>query len=468
LKELTGRVVRPGDPGWDGARRGFNSFYDYDGNLPEAVVFCQEARDVANAVRWAKKNGRPLAPRCGRHNYQGYSSLVKGGVIVDVNDMEVVRVDRDAGTAEVGAGLNMLELTELLWDVGVTFPMATGPSVGLSGLTLGGGFGITSRLFGLTCDHLIGAEMVDARGDVLQVSECDNPDLFWALRGGGGGSFGIVTSFKFRVRPVGLVAVFNLSWQWDAFDVVVDAWQRWASEVDDGVTSLISLKADRTITVLGQYTATPDRLGRVQEFLAPLMMAAPPSGVSVQVVPFINAARMFFGVDPLHPTWAVREHSGQQIFKSTSALANAPFPPEAIRTLRTALENVPPLSAPPSQASMVQLLSGGGAPSRVPTDATAVFHRNAKFVVQYDGYWTAPQDAQPTTDWVVNLRTALLPYASGAYVNYSDATLADPLRDYFGDNLERLMEVKRRYDPDNVFRHPQSVPPAPRAAAAAA
>jgi FAD/FMN-containing dehydrogenase len=457
-RELTGRILSSGDPGWDVARRGFNKAYDYNGNQPQDVVFCQDTRDVANAVSWARRNKLPFTARCGRHNYQGYSSLAKNGMIIDVNDMETVRVDREEMTAEVGSGLNMLELTELLWDVGVTFPMATGASVGLAGLVLGGGFGVTSRLHGLTCDHLVDVEMVDARAKILHANERENPDLFWALRGGGGNNFGIATGFTFRVRPVGLVAIFNVTWPWEQFDRVVDLWQRWAPTVDDGVTSLLSLKVDRTITMLGQYTAEPEKLSNASQLLAPLLGQTAPSGMSILVVPFVVAARMFFGVDPINPQWAVREHSDEQIFKSTSALARKPFPPEAIRLVRQALESIPTLAEPPSQPSMVQLLSGGGAPSRVPVDATAVFHRQTQFVVQYDGYWTAPQDAEPTRHWVTNLRSALLPYANGAYVNYSDETLTDPLRAYYGTNLERLVEVKRKYDPNNLFRYPQSIP----------
>lgn len=459
--ELTGRVVRPGDPGWDVARRGFNKAYDYNHNQPAAVVFAQDTQDVVNAVAWAKKNKRPFRARCGRHNYQGYSSLVKDGIIIDVNDMEVVRVDREAMIAEVGAGLNMLELSELLAEVGVCFPLATGPSVGLSGLVLGGGFGIATRAFGLTCDHLVDVEMVDARAKVIHANEHENPDLFWALRGGGGQNFGIATTYKFRVHPMGLVAVFNVSWPWEQFDTVVDRWQRWMPTTDDGIGGLLSLKVDRTITLLGQYTVAPDqpqKLATISGLLAPMLEGTVPSGVQIQVVPYFVGARMFFGVDPTNPQWAVREHSDEQIFKSLSALAHGPFPPDAIKTLREGLENVPVLSAPPSQPSMIQLLAGGGAPGRIPTDATAAFHRKAPFVVQYDAYWTAPQDRDPAVGWITGLRDMLWPYANGGYVNYSDETLKDPLRAYYGDNLERLVEVKRKYDPKNVFRYPQSIP----------
>ncbi len=458
MTELTGRVLRRGTPGWEGARHGFNSRYDYDGNEPQAVVFCQDKYDVARAVKWARQNNVPIRPRCGRHNYQGYSSLVKDGLVIDVNDMEMVQVNQEKGTAVLGAGLSMLELAELLWDSGMTLPLATGPSVGLAGLTLGGGFGINSRKYGMTCDNLLNVEMVNADGEIINANEEENPDLFWACRGGGGGNFGIATAFTFKVHPASLVIAFNIGYRWEDFDRIVDLWQRWAPAVDDGITSLLSLKVDKTITLLGQYTADEQELPRAFELLQPMLSQVLPIAVSIQVAPHIAAARMFFGVDPANPQWAVREHSGQQIFKSTSAVALEPFSAEAITTLRRFLETVPPLSAPPSQPSMVQLLGGGGAAGRVAADATAVAYRDVNFIVQYDGYWTAPQDAESTVAWVKEMRDTLLPHAVGAYVNYADEQLDDPLRAYFAANLERLVQVKARYDPSNIFNFPQSIP----------
>ncbi len=458
MAELTGRVITPGDPGWDSARRGFNTRIDYDAATPQAIVFGQGAYDVANAVRWARERRVPLSVRSGRHNYEGYSSLARGGVIIDVSEIDGVRMDGPEGMAVVGAGIDMLRFVETLWEKGVTVPAATGPSVGLAGLALGGGFGITSRKFGLTCDSLVNVELVDARGEVLNASEHEHPELFWACRGGGGGNFGIVTSLAFQAQRVGLVAAFNISWTWDQFDQIVSLWQSWAPDVDDGVTSLLRLTVDRQVTLIGQYTADASDLPRLSGLLAPMMSAAAPTSVSIQVAPFIVAARMFFGVDPLNPLWAVQTHGDREIYKSTSALAYEPFTPDAIRTLREHLEAVPPLSAPPPEPSMVQLLGGGGAPSRIAPDATAAVHRQARFIVQYNSFWTAPQDAQKTIDWVVGFRRAMLPYTRGAYVNYHDSTIADWPRAYYGSNLERLVRVKKRYDPDNVFSFPQSIP----------
>jgi len=239
----------------------------------------------------------------------------------------------------------------------------------------------------------------------------------------------------------------------------VARWQDWAFQVEDSVSTFLRLSAERKITLFGQYTPDrPEDLHRGGQLLQELFAVAPPQSVSTTVLPFIAAARSFFGVDPLHPSWLVDPHNDQQIFKSTSAFAYESFGAEPLRILRDAMENSPQTPGSPNQPNMIQLLGGGGVPARIARDATALYHRQARFILQYDAYWTAPQDEAANVQWVRDIRTALLPYTEGAYVNYHDADLTDYLRAYYGTNLERLVEVKRRYDPDNVFRFPQSIP----------
>ncbi len=461
VPKLTGRVLYKDDPGWDDARKNFNQRFDVQ---PRAIVYCQDDGDVVNALRWARENNVPFRARSGRHSYEGYS-LVDSGLIIDVSELDHVRVNRDAGVAEIGAGSYMLQCAEQLGDVGVTTPLATGPTVGLAGLALGGGFGLTSRKFGLTCDNVLAVDLVTASGEVVRADAASHPDLFWACRGGGGGNFGIATQFTLRVHPVSAVLGFIIQWDWKQFDQVVAQWQAWAPAVTDGLSAALQLTVNKTIKLYGMYTPDdPSSVHAGAGQLAPLLQAVTPSSPpTIQPLPFIIAARMFFGegghtVDPAAPQWAVHVHSDQQIYKSTSAAVMAPLPGDAIALLRSFLENPPPLGATPVQVSMIQLLPGGGAPSRVPPDATAVYLRDALFIIQYDGYWMRPQDADPTIAWVERMRSTMQPYTRGAYVNYVDSCLTDPLRAYYGPNLERLVRVKRQYDPQNVFNFPQSIP----------
>jgi len=461
--KLTGLVLTAEDPGYDSARHGFAARFDYDANKPYAVVYAQSVHDVAEAVTYAERHHLPVRPRCGCHSYEAFSSLVKDGVIIDVSDLDHVSYDRETGQAKVGAGIDMLTLTNTLAEVGVTFPMATGPSVGIAGLVQGGGVGLTSRLWGMTCDNLLDVEIVTAEGEIIHANEHDHSDLFWALRGGGGGNFGICTEFTFQTHPLMLVGVYNISYQWSDFEQIVDIWQKWAPFADWGLTSLISLHVDQTIQIQGQYTAPPQDMPKMHSLLEPVLSGGPvPISVQIMVVPARAGANMTFGVDPLNPTWAISPHDDSEIFKSTSAIATQVFPPEAITMLKTALENCPPLSAPPAQPSMVQLLGGSGKLAVPAKDATAIWWRDALFIVQYDGYWTAPEDGPDTIDWVVKTRQSMLPYAHGAYINYVDTTLGpDWAEQYYGGNLPRLMEIKKKYDPRNFFNFPQSIPLAP-------
>lgn len=458
--KLTGRVIYPTDPGWNGARRNFNQRFDVE---PQAIVFCQSTQDVANAVLYAREHKIPLRVRSGRHNYEGWS-LIANGLVIDVSEMDNVSVDREAGLATVGAGMWMLDLSETLGEMGVTFPLATGPTVGISGLTLGGGFGLTSRKFGLTCDNLVEAEVVLADGQIIHCNDRHNRDLFWALKGGGGGNFGIVTNFTFRVHPVKNVMMFQAAWNWEDFEKAVDAWQHWAPSVDDGISSVLALVVDRTVKLYGIYTADDQDLPKISQLLAPLFAAAPPASEPiVQPAPYVIAARLFMEegdvkVDAINPSWTVHVHADQQIYKATSAVAMQPLPMEAITLLRQYLEQVPPLHAPAEQPSMVQLLAGGGAINRVAPEETAVFYRGAQFVVQYDAFWMAPEDGPATMKWCTDFRNALLPYTLGAYVNYVDADISAYLQAYYGPHVEKLVKIKKKYDPQNVFNFPQSIP----------
>jgi FAD/FMN-containing dehydrogenase len=459
MSGLTGRVLDPHSPGWEEARRNFRSCVDYDALIPRAIVFCQSELDVQNAVRWARENNVPLRARSGRHSYEAYS-LFPGALIVDVSEIDSICVDGSNMTGRIGAGVYCLDLHQQLFDVGFTVPAASGASVGIAGLALGGGFGVTSRKYGLTCDSLTGVTMVDAKGDLVHADAGENADLHWASQGGGGGNFGIVTSFDVALHPIGYVAICNITWPWQAFDSIVDAWQRWAPVVTDDVSTFLRLAVDGVITLFGQMTPdNPSDLSQFSALLQPLLSVAPPTGINIQAMPYSAAAAVFGGADPVNTKWLIHPHNDRQPFKSTSAVAHELFPGQAITALRKQLEASPPQTPwETNEPSMVQLLAGGGAPSRIAVDATAVPHRAAKFVVQYDAYWTDPADMQRSVDWIEGVRTAMLPYASGAYANYVDSLLPDYLDAYYGPNLDRLIAVKKAIDPDNVFSFQQSIP----------
>ena len=462
MSELTGRIIKAGDPGWDRARKGFAAWAPYDDNIPFAIVFCACIDDVIHAVQWARENGRAVRVRSGRHSYEAYSSLVKDGIIIDLSDLDSVSISQDHAMATVCAGVTMVDLYDALNQVGATIPLATARTVGISGLVLGGGFGVTSRKWGLTCDSLSSVMIVLADGTLVEASSRQNSDLLWACCGGGGGNFGIVVSFTFNLHPVGNVALFTVSYAWSAFESVVDRFQNWIKSVDDGFTAFLALLSTRCVELEGQYTAYNAELDNIPSLLAPMLdPKLSPNTKKVQIVPHTQSWRVIVGLDPSMPQWRAPVHSDDQIFKSSSAFVYDRFPSEAIAILKKNLETVPNLSAPPSQASMIQLLGGGGQAARRDPASTAAFHRMAQLLVQYDAYWTAPQDSNKMVSWIEDFRTAMSPYTRGAYVNYVDELLTDPLGQYFGPNLPKLMQIKRKYDPDNFFSGPQNIPVGP-------
>lgn len=447
-QRLTGRVVLPGDSGYPAARRNYNLRYDV---LPQVIVFCQTVCDVSNAVRWARENHIRMSVRSGRHAYEPLS--VGDGIVIDVVDLDTIAIDPENRLAEVGAGVALMPLYEELWTHGLTVPGGSCATVGIAGLTLGGGFGLLSRAMGLTCDNLVKVEMIDASGARVTATETHHPDLLWASRGGGGGTFGIVTSLTFKLHPIGAVATYRMEWPWGELPAVLDAWQRWAPFTDDRLTSIIQLRAASTgiVASIGLFVGSADELARL---LGPFVSTCVPRSMEIKETSFIEATRMYAGVTLDARQWSAHWNAeGSTRFKHSSDYARAPLGPEAVRVIQGHLG-----TAPNTEAEL-QLDAYGGAVNRVSQGATAFPHRaGTLYSMQYKTYWKDDTEESENIRWVEEFRTALRPFVSGeAYVGYADASIPDWPRAYFGPNLSRLVAIKAKYDPEDVFHHAQSV-----------
>ncbi|KYF52005.1 hypothetical protein BE04_18530, partial [Sorangium cellulosum] len=449
---LTGRVVLPGDPGYDDAREVQNARFS---RSPRAIVFCQDAQDVVNAIKWATARGAEIRARSGRHSYEGFS-VVDDGLVIDVSDLRSVRVDRERGIAVIGAGADLITVYDALWQVGVTLPAGSCPTVGVAGLTLGGGFGLLSRALGLTCDNLLAVEMVTAGGEVVRADAEDNPELLWACQGGGGGNFGIVTSFTFKTHPISDVSIFRISWPWADLERVFEAWQAFAPHADERLTCILKLPAAASgeVSCVGQLLGRGEELRRLIQPLFSSTRGAEPSSASIETMPYLNAVGRFGGLGGDPERWTVHPRQEQASYKNTSAYAYERFGAEAIATLAAGL------SSAPTPRCLVQLDSYGGAVGRVAPDATAFPHRRALWSLQYQAYWTAAAEEAECVAWVEGLRRAMLPYVRGAYINYVDAEVEGWLAAYYGPNAARLAAIKARWDPREVFRFARSIPPA--------
>jgi FAD binding domain-containing protein len=337
---LRGDLVRSGSAGYNQARLIFDT--RFDSIKPRAVVFCESLADVQRTVRWARRHAVRIVPRSGGHSYGGYSTTT--GVVVDVSRLNGITLDRH-GHAVIGAGARLIDVYDHLAQYGRTVPAGSCPTVGIAGLALGGGVGFASRKFGLTCDNLLEATVVLADGTALVCNESSHPDLYWALRGGGGGNFGIVTRLVFRTHPVGQVATYALEWLWTDAKEVVQAWQRLAPHAPDAFFSVLNLSTAvggrPRITSAGQFLGTVDQLRAV---LKPLAETGTATRYTVSSHSYLDAQRIWAGCSGttiaechLPP----QGHLGRSTFKGKSSYANEQLAAAGIDTMIRQIEAHP-------------------------------------------------------------------------------------------------------------------------------
>ncbi len=447
---LTGRVVAPWDPGYDEARLDYNA--RFDDIHPSLIVYCETVQDVEEAVRWARRHRIRFRIRSGRHSYEAYSILNRG-LVIDVSAVNHIDYDPDCRTARIGAGAQLIDVYQTLWDQGqVTIPGGSCATVGIGGLTLGGGFGLVSRQFGLTIDAVEAIQMIDSRGSRVDASPWVHDDLFWALRGGGNNNFGVVTEFAFRTFPVGLVTIFSLQWPWSQLPQVLRTFQEWSDpdDLDRRITPILTLQSKQAghVSIIGEFFGISAEL---EPLILPLLALPSRTAESIQEMTYIEAVKHFAGLGADPHRWLAHGVPDQDTFKNTSAYAYRIFSESAIRTIQDAL------SETPGPNCLVQLGGFGGTIRNIEPEDTAFYHRRARSEMQYQAYWSDPAAGPAHIHWVEQFRRAMLPYTVGAYVNYCDARIRDWPEAYYGRNLHRLIRTKRRWDPANLFRYPQGL-----------
>jgi FAD/FMN-containing dehydrogenase len=459
---LNGRLIRPGTAGYPVARLAYDP--RFDDVRPRAIVMATNAKDVARTILFARDHDLAFAARCGGHSYGGYS--LSNGMVIDVSEM--ARVRTSTATATVGAGAKVIDVAAGLAAAGAVIPVGTCATVGISGLTLGGGQGVVGRRFGLTCDSLRAATVVLADGRIVTCDASKEADLFWALRGGGGGNLGVVTSFTFSSYPLARITAFSLSWPSSYAEDVVAAWQTWGPAAPTSLWSSCRLRwipgTGPTVSVSGAWSGPPSGLASHLDQLASATRHAPSR--STQMMSPLDAARYFAGCSSYSIDDCRLTEQGGRLAREGS-LAKSDFFDRSIDSsvVRAALGLIDDRGATAeltSQTAGVLFDAWGGKIADLAPDATAFPHRGARFLAQEFVTFHGPiTDATLGANrrWLTNLWRALRPAASGsAYVNYIDPQLRGWLHAYYGDNLARLVDVKRRYDPDDAFRFAQSIP----------
>jgi FAD/FMN-containing dehydrogenase len=441
---IRGHVFKAGDPGFERAAHVFNPRFDHV--LPSAVARPINGPDVQRAIRFTVGQGISVRARSGGHSYAGYSTLTDG-VVLDLRKLDWVNFDKTAGTATIGAGVQIIDAYFELGQHGVTLPAGSCPSVGVSGVTLGGGFGLASRHLGLTVDSLLAVKIVTADGQFRSIDDQSDPDLMWALRGGGGGNFGIVTEFVFKVHPMPQSATyFEVRWPWSSADAAIEAWQSWAPTTTDKITSILHLNSGPSIEANGQYLGSH---GDVPGLARPLL-GVPGAELHANVEKsYLDIQMLLAGCEgkTVAACHTVGAASGgampRETFNAKSDYVSKLLPRAGRAAMIAAAE------APGSGALLCDAY--GGAVGRVDPAATAFVHRHPLFCIQYYGNGS-------TGAWIDQAWTKMRPYVTGgAYQNYIDHSLQHWQVAYYGQNLPRLEAIRKQVDPDHYFNFPQAI-----------
>ncbi|MGW5866626.1 FAD-binding oxidoreductase [Streptomyces sp. NPDC055239] len=452
LAGFKGELKGPEDAGYDEARAVYNAMAD---KRPALVARCTDADDVSRVIGFARAHGLPLAVRGGGHHGAGLGT-VDGGVVADLSPLKAIEVDAQARTVRVGGGCVWAEVDRATHEHGLATPSGIISSTGVGGLTLGGGLGHLTRRFGLSVDNLLGADLVLADGRQVRASEEENADLFWAIRGGGG-NFGVVTSFLFRLHELSTVVAGPTFWPVEQGAEVLAAYRDFLPGLPRETTGFFmfgtvppappfpeSIHLRKICGVVWCHT-TEDTDAAAQA-MAPLLDALPdPLLHAVGEMPHPVLQSMFDGLYPPGDQWYWRADFVDDIPDDAVAL-HAKFGAE-LPTMKSTMHLYP---------------IDGAAHDHGPTD-TAWSYRGARWATVYAGVDASPSHADLIKRWTVDYFDALHPYsAGGAYVNMMMDEGQERVRASYRDNYARLAQVKAAYDPDNVFRLNQNIEPGPR------
>lgn len=445
-RAVSGEVVRPGDNGYDEARSVWNVRFD---RRPKVIVRCREAADVQAAIRFARQEGLEISVKGGGHAYAA-NTVGEGGLLIDLSPMREIAVDPEAKTARVGAGVKWGEFHVATEKHGLAPVGGTVSTVGVAGFTLGGGSGYLSRKHGMGVDNLLSADVVTADGELVHASEDENPDLFWALRGGGG-NFGVVTSFEFQLHEVGPeVLTGQIVYRFEDAVPVLRLYREFMDQAPDEVGCYAFILRIPPIPEFpeefhGQlavdiFVFHPDPTA--EDAFRPLLDFGDPILAFTMPQELTELLQAFDSGLPA----GQRYESGSHDLRTLSD--------EAIDTFLAQIGSMP------GEFTMAYIGAGGGAIARVDPTATAFPHRDAPYGYHVLAGWMDPAQDAEVTDWVSQFQQAMEPFATGGvYVNLLGTEEQQRVPAAYGKNYERLVEVKKKWDPDNVFRMNHNIQP---------
>jgi FAD/FMN-containing dehydrogenase len=444
---VRGEVITRGDSDYDAARKVYNGMID---KHPNVIVRAVDAADVMAAVGYSRDNGRILSVRGGSHSVPGFGTN-DDGVVIDLSRMKGIRVDPAARTVRAEGGCTWGDLFHATYPFGMTAAGGIISTTGIGGLTLGGGIGYLSRGHGLSIDNLVSADVVTADGRFLVASEKENPDLFWAIRGGGG-NFGVVTSFEYRLHPVKDVFVGLFFYELSAARQVLEFYRNYIASAPEEMGAFFAWQIAPPLPFIPEkrhgepfcaiVACWSGPIEKGEQAMQPLRTAGPIAAEMLHPMPFPALNSAFDGLVP----------AGLQHYWKTA------FAPEitdgAIAAHLAYGPKVPVVN------STVHIYPINGAVNRVRPDATAFAYRDARFATVIAGMWPDPKDNEKNIRWVKEFYAALAPHSSpGGYVNFMAEDDQGRVKDSYKGNYGRLVSLKRKYDPENLFHINQNIRP---------
>jgi FAD/FMN-containing dehydrogenase len=435
---MRGAVIDPTHPEYDTARRVHNGMID---KRPAVIARCTGVADVMVALQFGLEQGLPIAVRGGGHNVAG-KAVCDDGLVIDLAPMKGMRVDPARRVAQAQAGLTWGEFDRETQAFGLATTGGAVSTTGIAGLTLGGGIGWLQRKHGLACDNLLSADVVTAGGRFLTASASENADLFWGLRGGGG-NFGIVTSFEYRLHPVGQLVAGPAVHPFSAARDVCRFYREFSQSAPDDLFVELGLATlpdgQRAVLIFVVYVGA---LEAAEEILRPVREFGAPIEVAIEPMSYCDVQQAYDADFPF----------GLLNYWKSSNLAD--LSDEAIDTMIDFMADAP------SPRPMVIVDQFGGAVGRVSNDATAFGHRDAAYDLIIAAVWSQAAEQDAHIDWARRFWDAMQPHSTGdVYVNYLGEEGEERIRAAYGHHLARLTDLKRRYDPDNVFRNNQNIKP---------
>ncbi|MFC7188739.1 FAD-binding oxidoreductase [Halocatena marina] len=441
-----GELIRPVDPAFDEARTIYNAMID---KRPGMIATCTDVADVIEAVNFGRDHDLNIAVRGGGHNGPGLA-LVDDGLVIDLSEMTGLRVDPEARTVRVEAGCTWGDVDHATHAFGLATVSGVISTTGVGGLTLGGGHGYLTRMYGLTIDNLLSADVVLADGRFVHASADEHPDLFWALRGGGG-NFGVVTSFEFRLHPVDTVVAGPLFWPLDELETTMRWYRDWLAQAPEDVYAFYlvaevpgdpfpeEIHGENVCGLMWCYLGPEERVKAVTQ---PAREVAEPLFEHIGAMPYPALQSMFDALYPPGDQWYWKGNFVRELSD------------EAIAEHRR-------FADVPTAQSTMHLYPVNGAVHRVGTDETAWSYRDANWSMVIAGVDPDPDNKETITEWTRDYWQALYEHsADGAYINFMMEEGMDRIRATYGSNYERLREIKTKYDPNNVFHVNQNIEPA--------